>query len=126
MWLNLYVCYSWFAMNIKFISPIVIFYFYVQKVQTFFFIFIFYDKLNVFALYIQNVLKFARLFLRCESRMSIINISPICFWSQIYGQCFSNGFVFQILNVTFGWKNQKDNPIGPEFFNILISLLRKK
>ena len=36
MWFNLYARYSWFAMNIKFISPIVIFYFDVQKVQTFF------------------------------------------------------------------------------------------
>ena len=52
MWLNLHVRQSWFVVDIKFISPIVIFYFYVQKVQTFFFIFIFYGKLNVFVLFV--------------------------------------------------------------------------
>ena len=76
--------------------PLLFFYFYVQRVQIFFFIFIFYAKLNVFFLFIQNVLKFARLFLRCELRMNIINISPIrfcfCLYVALYFDLFEDGF----------------------------------
>ena len=42
MWLNLNVPQSWLALNMKFMFPFVIFYFYAKKVYTFFFMFIFY------------------------------------------------------------------------------------
>ena len=51
IWLNLYVRWRWFAIKLKFMSPNVIFFFYVKKVERFFFLFIFCCKLNVFVLY---------------------------------------------------------------------------
>ena len=85
--------------------PLLFFYFYVQRVQIFFFIFIFYAKLNVFVLFLQNALKFVRLFLRCQLRLNIINISPIrfcfCLYVALYFDLFENGFNQYGRNITF-------------------------